>query len=269
VDLHARTALVTGASSGIGEALARRLATLGADLVIVARRRERLEALADELRAKQGVKVTVVALDLAAPDAARALFEQTEGAGVAVEVLVNNAGFGTQERFLDIPWERTAEMLQLNVVALTELTWRFGRAMAARGRGFVLNVASVGAYTPTPFYAAYAASKAYVRDMTEAVAWEIAPRGVHALSVCPGVVRTEFQQVAGHRLDGMVARTAMSAERCAQLSLDALFDGRRNVVPGWWNAFGMWLLRLLPRRTMVRIAAESMRKPDEPKRLAS
>ncbi|MBK9035963.1 MAG: SDR family NAD(P)-dependent oxidoreductase [Myxococcales bacterium] len=165
-DLRGKTALVTGASSGIGAALARQLAARGANLIVVARREAELEALAAAIKAAHQVEVTVIALDLATPTAAAALFARTEDAGHPVDVLVNNAGFGEHQYFVEQAWGRVAQQLQLNIVTLTELSHRFGQAMAARGRGHILNVASIGAYTPAPTYATYSAGKAYVRDFT-------------------------------------------------------------------------------------------------------
>ena len=263
--LDGRVAFVTGASSGIGAAFARQLAAAGADLVIAARRQAELDALATSLRAAHKVAVEVVVIDLGQPGAGAALFARTEGAGRAIDVVINNAGFGEHRDFIDQDWARVAQQLQLNVVTLTELTHQFARAMAARGRGHILNVASIGAYTPSPTYATYSAGKAYVRDFTEAVAYELAPRGVRLCSLCPGLTITEFHQVAGQTLPGWMRRfAAMSADRCAGIGLRALFGWRRNVVTGVGNKLGMWTLRFVPRRMMVWIAARSMGRPRLP-----
>ena len=256
--------MVTGASSGIGACCARQLAAMGADVIVTARRADRLEALAKEIEQAHGVKVTVVPVDLGAPGGAARLWEATEGAGRAVDVMVNNAGFGTQDPFVDIPWERIAEQLQLNVVSLTELTHRAVKAMLARGRGFVLNVASVGAYMPVPHYATYAAGKAYVRNFTEALAWELRRTQVHVCCLCPGSTATEFMQVAGHEDKPIYRLATMSAERCARIGLAALFRVRRNVVSGMTNKLGMFWLRFLPRRWIVAGAALVMAKPEVP-----
>ena len=261
MNLRGMTALVTGASSGIGEAMARRLAGQGADVILTARRGDRLEALAGALRAEHGGRVDVIALDLGAPGAAEVLFARTEGEGRRVDVLVNNAGFGVHERFTDIPWDRTAAQLQLNVVSLTELTHRFARAMLGRGRGWILNVASVGAYMPVPSYATYAAGKAYVRNFTEALAFELRGTPVHVCCLNPGATATEFMDVAGHQVPRGGSFALMSPERCARIGLRALFAGRRNVVAGWSNALAMLFLRLLPRVAVTRLAALFMSAP--------
>jgi hypothetical protein len=261
-DLRGKTALVTGASSGIGAAIARQLAARGANLILVARRKAELEALAKTLRDAHKLDVAVLALDLGTTTAAAELFAATEGAGTTVELLVNNAGFGEHQYFVDQQWERVAQQLQLNVVTLTELCHRFGRAMAARGRGHILNVASIGAYTPSPTYATYSAGKAFVRDLSEAIAYELAPRGVRVCSVCPGLTRTEFHRVSGQTLPGWMQRFAsMSADRCAAIAVRAILGSRRNVITGVSNKLSMWLMRFMPRRMMVWAAAKSMGRP--------
>jgi hypothetical protein len=257
MNLKGRTALVTGASSGIGQCLARELAQAGANLVVTARRGDRLEALARDLRSAFGVEVTVLVRDLGTPGAAAELFEATEGEGRRIDVLVNNAGFGTQGRFASIPWEKTAEQLQLNVVTLTELTRRFVEPMLARGCGWILNIGSIGSYAPAPRYATYAAGKAYVRNFTEAVAAELAGTQVRVCCLCPGATRTSFFDVAGQTLPPAAMRLMMSPERCARIGLTALFGGRRNIVAGWTNALAVWVLRFMPRRLVVWVAARA------------
>jgi short-subunit dehydrogenase len=265
--LKGRTALVTGASSGLGAAFARALAARGADLVVTARRKDNLDALATELAGRHGTRVEVIALDLAQPGAARALYDRTEGAGRAIDVLINNAGGAIHQHFVDIPWEDTARQLQLNVVALTETTRLFVPAMLARGRGHVLNVASIGAYTPTPTLATYSAGKAYVRDFSEALAYELRRTPVRVCSLCPGGTRTEFHHVAGQELPRIYRAVFMSADRCAAIGLRALFAGRRNVVAGASYKLMMFLLRFLPRPAIVWSSALAMGAPKPRARL--
>src|SRR5512134_3252055 len=186
-ELRGRWALVTGASSGIGADFARELAARGMHLVLVARREERLRALAEELERAHGVRTRVIAADLAKPDAPRALHERLRGEGVAVDVLVNNAGFGVYGAFLDVPWEREREMIELDVVALLHLTKLFARDMRERGFGRVLEVASIGAFQPSPTYAAYSAAKAFVQSFGEALACELRGSGVTVTTISPGV----------------------------------------------------------------------------------
>ena len=261
-DLQGRRALVTGASSGLGAAFARLLAARGADLVLTARREANLKALASELEAAHQVRVEIRVLDLSEPGSAEALFAQTEGQDLPIDILINNAGGGIHAHFVDIPWERTARQIQLNVTSLVELTWRFSRAMLARQRpGHILNVSSVGAYTPSPTYATYSAGKAFVRDFSEAIAYELRDTQVRVCSLCPGLTRTEFHQAAGQEVSPLVATTYMTAEAVANIGLRALFSGRRNIVSGWFNALAMWLTRFVPRRMLAWSAALAMGTP--------
>lgn len=256
MDLRGKTALVTGASSGLGVEFARQLAKMGANLIITARRRNHLEALQQELEAS-GTRVTVVELDLSESDAPTRLFEDALRVG-PVDILVNNAGFGTHQTFLEIPWDRTKRQLQLNVVSLTELTYYFGSEMRARGGGYILNVSSIGAYAPSPTYATYSASKAYIRDFSEAIAHELSDGDVRVCTLCPGGTLTEFHASAGHEVPSSAKATFQTAEECVRVGLEALFGGEHNVVSGWLNKASTFILRFLPRRTAVRVAAHAM-----------
>lgn len=256
-----KTAIVTGASSGIGARIAHELASRGYDLFIVARRLERLQELAKEIEATHRTRVTCLQLDLSAPGAAEKLFAETEGAGIPIEVLINNAGFGTQGYFPGIPWTKTTEQIQLNVVFLTDATWRFVHTMIDRGQGWILNVASIGAYMSVPGYATYAAGKAYVRNFSEALAHELRGTGVRVCCLCPGATETEFLAVSGQKLPAWQKIAFMSAERCARIGVRALFGGRRLIVSGWMNSLTMWWLRWLPRRVATWLAARLMEGP--------
>lgn len=262
--VQGKRALVTGASSGLGVAFARILAARGANLVITARRKDNLDALAAELREKHKVDVVVVANDLSEPDGAAKLWAETEGRGLSVDVLVNNAGGGLHSDFVDATWTQLSRQIQLNVVSLTELTHRFAKTMLARGGGHILNVSSIGAYTPTPTYATYSAGKAYVRDVSEAIAYELRDTPVRVCCLCPGGTLTEFHKASGHDLPPAFRTTFMTAERCAQIGLDALYGGRVNVVAGFFNALAMLLTRLTPRRLLAAVSALTMGKPKRP-----
>lgn len=242
-----RWALVTGASSGIGEEMARQLAAEGVHLVLTARREELLEALAKELEEKNGVQTRVIPLDMTASDAPGILFEKTEGAGIAIELLVNNAGFGNRGDFLDLAWSDMALQLQLNVVALTELSHRFGEAMKARGGGTLLNVASVGGFLPVPGYATYGAGKAYVLSFSEALAVELGPANVTVSALCPGPTRTEFAERAGHHLAAWQEALYAPVGPCARAGLVGAARGERVVVPGLLMKFSVFILRFVPR----------------------
>ena len=253
--LAGKRALITGASSGIGTAFAHELASRGANLVITARRQDRLEEIAKALREKHGVEVAVIALDLGRPEAPLALFDATEGSGTPIDLLINNAGFGTKRPHIENPWEKIREEMQLNLVSLTELTRRFTELMVARKYGYVLNVASVGAYLPTPSMATYGAGKSYVRNFSEALAFELAGSGVHVCCLCPGATDTEFSAVAGVELAPWKKLAFMSAERCAHIGVNALLRGRVNIVSGFWNSVSMFMLRFVPRRVAAFLAS--------------
>lgn len=256
--LSGQRALVTGASSGIGDAIARKLAREGAHLVLTARRGERLDALAEELRAQHGVTVETLPSDLEDPAAPQQLFDATEGAGKAVDVLINCAGFGVYDDFVTIPWARHAAMLQVNVVALTELTHLYANAMRGRQRGHIMNIASTGAFAPCPSFASYGASKAYVRNLTEALDYELRGTGVHAIAVSPGGTRTEFLERGGQVLKKSGEFAMMSAEACAHIAVEKMLRGRRGVVTGFMNALSVWLLRFVPRAWLPRVIELSM-----------
>ncbi len=247
---------MTGASSGIGIELARELARLGADLVLVARRGDRLRALAEEIGRSFGVRATVEARDLSQPGERRALVEALEARGTAVDVLVNDAGFGMHGAFIDIPWEREREEIEVDVVALVELTKSFAKPMVARGFGRILQVASTVAYQPSPGFAIYGAAKAFVLSFGEALRYELRGTGVTCTVVSPGITQTEFFGVAGQRTSSLYYRTFMMRPAdVARVAVRALLRGKRAVVPGRLNALGAWLAAHLSRRFATWVAA--------------
>lgn len=254
-ELQGRWALVTGASSGLGADFARALAAEGCSLVLTARRKERLEALEAELRERHGVETRVVALDLAEPGAAERLFERTRELGLEVDVLVNNAGFGTFGPFLEVPWERERRMLEVDVVALTELTKLYARAMVERGRGWILQVASIGAYQPSPTYGTYSAAKSYVLNFGEALAWELRGTGVKVTVLSPGVTATEFLEVAGHERSLYQRLSVMESAKVARIGVRAMKRGKPSTVAGWANKLPIFLLRFTPRRLQAALAS--------------
>jgi uncharacterized protein len=231
------TALVTGASSGIGAAIAAELASRGYSLALVARREERLRSLATELASEHGVEAAVIACDLVDPAERDRLIDELRAGGRAVELLVNNAGFGHQADFARSPPERMVEMVRLNVEAVVDLTSRFLGPMVEKGRGGVINVASTAAFQPLPGSAVYAASKAFVLSFSEAIRTELRGSGVTVTAVCPGPVKTEFTEVAG--VGGVEERTPgavwMTAEEIARHAVDGAERDRRVVVPGTLN----------------------------------
>ena len=199
-----------------------------------------------------------MALDLEDPAAPQQLFEQTEGAASPVDVLINCAGFGFYDDFVAIDWSQHAKMLQVNVVALTELSHLFARAMVSRKRGRIMNVASTGAYAPCPNFASYGASKAYVRNLTEALDYELKGTGVRAISVSPGGTKTEFLERGGQVLKKSGEFAMMSAEECASIAVRQMLRGKRTIVTGLMNAFSVWILRFVPRAWLPGVIALSM-----------
>jgi short-subunit dehydrogenase len=238
-------ALITGASSGIGAELARCFAQGGYDVVLTARRRDRLEALAAEL----APHARVLEADLSDPDAPVRLYATTG----PVDVLVNNAGLGALGRFATIPLGREMEMLRVNITALTELARLYVPPMVARGRGRVLNVASTAAFQPGPGMAVYGATKAYVLSLSEAMCAELAGSGVTVTCLCPGPTETEFAAAAGMEKSRMFRR-AMPASQVAQLGFAATMAGRRLAIPGVMNRMSATMVRLAPRGLVLRIA---------------
>lgn len=247
-----RWALVTGASSGIGTAFAWSLARRGANLILVARRKERLAALADEIRAKYGVEAEVHPTDLAARGQASALWDQLS-VDREIHLVVNNAGFGLQGPFDELPLERQVEMVRLNDEALLVLTHKAIAKMASRGSGGVINVASVVGFLPVPLFATYAASKAFVLSLSEALAAEYRGKGVRICALCPGSTPTEFQEVAGSKLPrgglGLLSPEVV-VERC----LAGFEAGEEVIVPGVANRITAAAPRAIPRGLMARIA---------------
>jgi short-subunit dehydrogenase len=227
-------ALVTGASSGIGAALAREFAVGGHDLVLTARTRPPMERLAAEL-AQAGAAATVVAADLVRPGAAQALAEDIGARGLAIDAVVNNAGIGAYGRFDESDPQRIAEMLHVNVVALTELTRSLLPQMVARRRGAIMLVASTAGFQPGPLFAVYCATKAYVLSFGEALAHELAGSGVAVTVLCPGATATNFFAVAGAGRAGSDTAGMMSPEAVARIGYRALQKGRRVAVAGLRN----------------------------------
>jgi short-subunit dehydrogenase len=247
-------ALVTGASSGIGREIARNLGARKVDLILSARRKERLEALAEELRQAHGVRVDVVTADLGRSDGPQALYECVRQLRTDVSILVNNAGFGLYGPALGQTPEALSTLVQVNITALTVLTRLFAADMKAAGRGYVLQLASIGAFQPSPMYAAYSAAKSYVLSFSYAMNQELAGTGVSITSVCPGFTVTEFHDVARHEKTRFMKAMSMSAERVAELSVRAMLKRKPMVVPGFLNRVNSLIMELLPRRLSAAIA---------------
>lgn len=250
-EFKGKLALVTGASSGLGKDFAKQLAAYGADLVITARRESSLNELAEELRTKHGVTVDVVALDLSKPEGPKELYEAVKNLdlGKPVEVLINNAGFGAHGDYLDTEWEKLGGMLQLNMVTLAELTHLYGREMKARNSGYIMNLASIGSFQPAPSYATYAATKAFVLNLTEAINFELRGSNVKVSALCPGITRTEFFDVAGQEEETLFQKVfMMESPEVVKMGLKALVKNKASFIPGYHNQGVNLISRVTPRK---------------------
>jgi hypothetical protein len=248
------TVLITGASSGIGKELARLFAADGSRLVLVARTGGALESLADALREAHKVDARVFVLDLARPESPTQLLTQLQNHGLKVDVLVNNAGFGAQGRFAELPLERQLEMVQVNITALTHLTRLLLPDMIKRRRGGVLNLASTAAFQPGPLMAVYYATKAYVLSFSEALAEEAAGTGVTITALCPGPTETGFGETAQMKTSRLSRLPKMSAQKVAEIGHQAFRRGRVVAVTGTRNRLLAFSVRLAPRAVARKIA---------------
>lgn len=249
-----KSALITGASSGIGEAFARSLAKDCTTLILVARSEDKLQKLAQELQQAHSVRVEVIRADLSDPHATDAVMDELQRRGLAVDILINNAGFATNGYFEQVEYDRQHRQVMLNVMAVVDLTHRLLPSMIARGGGGVLNVASIVGMQPIPYMAIYAATKAFVISFSEALWHENRKRGVHVVALCPGATETNFFEVAGnrHQVEGM--RNIDSPEKVAAIGLRALVRNDNFVIWGNNRLNGL-LVRVLPRRMILHIAA--------------
>ena len=256
------TALVTGASSGIGEAIARELASRGHGVTLVARREERLRELAGELTGAHDVRAEAVPADLREVASREGLARRIRQLGLEVEILVNNAGFGGSGNMAQADRKRLMAMVQVNCEALLDLQARYLPAMVQRGRGAVINVASTAAFQPLPGTATYAATKAFVLSLSEAVHEELKGTGVTLTAVCPGPVKTEFTEAAGLKgADEQVPGVLwMSAESVAKQAVDAAADGKRAIVPGLLNRAGALTGQHAPRMFALPIVKRVWRR---------
>jgi len=249
-------ALITGASTGIGRELAFIAAVDGYDVVLVARSAGSLEAVATDITRKTSRKTHVFPVDLAVPNAAKALFAQVEQAGLTVDVLINNAGFGLLGKFWNLPEDQQMQMVQLNIGALTQLTRLFLPGMIERRSGYIMNLGSTAAFQPGPLMAIYYASKAYVVSFSEAIHNEAKEYGVKVCCLCPGATSTEFDKRAGMtstKLFGKGSRP-MSSDDVAQIGWNAMKRGKSSVVAGNTNTLMAFLVRFAPRQMAAGIA---------------
>ncbi|MFL6466324.1 MAG: SDR family NAD(P)-dependent oxidoreductase [Pyrinomonadaceae bacterium] len=251
--------LITGASSGIGEAFARRLAREGHNLFLVARSEEKLKSLCAELEAQHKVTAKYLAADLIDVDSDIAVFEESERLGLEIDWLINNAGFGSMGDFAELDLERELEMIELNITAVVALTHHFLKGMRRRKRGTIINVSSGAAFQPIPFFATYAATKAFVSSFSEAIAEENRPFGIRILALCPGTTDTGFFEAAGIA-DPIKVKGVQTPEQVVEAGLRGLERGQHKTVSGWTNYFIASVVNLLPNSLITRAMAKPLRK---------
>lgn len=252
------TTLITGASSGIGAAFARKFATLGRNVFLVSRSEEKLITICNELGRMSGIRAQYFAIDLAEPDAPARLFEETTRRELEIDMLINNAGFGSMGHFGKLDRERELEMIELNVRALVDLTYRFLAPMREKKQGTIINVASTAGFQPVPFMATYAATKAFVLSFSEALWEENRPLGVHVMALCPGVTETNFFEAS--RMDRPPLRGSQTPEEVVETALRGLKRNKSSVISGLPNLLTVQAVRLLPRSLVLRIAGKALRQ---------
>lgn len=252
-------ALVTGASSGIGEAIAYQLAQKGYPVILTARRKDRLMKLKEKIESECKVRAEIIEADLAILGAGGKLHAQVQANQWEVEILVNNAGVGCQGDFEQLEWTDVERMMILNIHSLTELTMRFTKEMKQRNRGRILQVASLAAFIDTPMVSAYAATKAYVRAFSNAARWELKGTPVKITVLYPGITRTEFLEVAHAQVPKGMEISMLSASTVAAAGLRGMFAGKRSVIPGMINKLNAFFADLFPRSWITHFSGKLMR----------
>jgi short-subunit dehydrogenase len=252
------TTLITGASSGIGAAFAQKFAALGRNVLLVARSEDKLITLCNELGRMSGIRAQYFALDLTEPDAPARLFEETRNRGLEIDMLINNAGFGSMGYFADLDPQREVEIIELNVRSLVDLTHVFLVPMRKRKQGTIINVASTAGFQPVPFMATYAASKAFVLSFSEALWEENRPFGVHVMALCPGVTETNF--FAAAKMDRPPMRGSQTPEEVVETALRGLKRKKSSIISGWTNKSVAFSVRLFPRSVVLRLTGKVLRR---------
>jgi len=255
------TGLITGASSGIGRALAKVLARYGHDLVLVARDGQRLEQLASELQQSSGIAAKAIPADLSVKTSSQDIIAELQRQGIKISLLVNNAGFDVYGEFFETDLTEELQMIQVNLVSLTQLTKLVLPGMRQQGYGRILNLGSTGSFIPSPLNAVYSATKAYVLSFSEAISEELQGSGITVTALCPGATESEFHQRASMEDIRLRRFGAMQAATVAEIGYRAMMAGRRVVVPGLHNQAQVLLARVLPRSVMPRMAKLMLQSP--------
>ena len=263
-----KVTLITGASSGIGEAFARRLAKEKHNLVLVARSEDRLHRLCDELMLEHKITAHYIAVDLIDYQADEKLFKETEKHGMEVEWLINNAGFGSMGDFVKLDLERELKMIELNIRVLVALTHRYLQPMRERQKGTIINVASTASFQPVPFMANYAATKAFVRSFSEAIAEENRPFGINVMALCPGPTDTNFfaaSNIGDDVKSTMAQKGIQTPEEVVEEALSGIKSGKTQVVSGWLNYFLARSVNVIPNFLITRVVGDTLRPKFEEK----
>lgn len=252
------TTLITGASSGIGAAFARKLAALGRNVFLVARSEDKLITICNELGRVSGIRAQYLAIDLREPDAPARLYEEVQQRELNIDLLINNAGFGSMGYFDKLDLGHETQMIELNIRSLVDLTHRFLIPMRENRQGTIINVASTAGFQPVPFMATYAATKAFVLSFSEALWEENRPFGVHVMALCPGVTETNFFEAA--RMDKPPIRGSQTPEEVVETALRGLKRRKSSVISGWPNFFVAQTVRLFPRSVVLRVTGRVLRQ---------
>jgi uncharacterized protein len=251
--LTGKTALITGASVGIGRDLAELFAADGHHVILISRNEAQLQQVAADLRSKHGITATVIAKDLSIPGAPGEIFDAVQKTGTAVDFLINNAGFGSHGPFAESDIANELAMIQVNIAALTHLTRLFLPGMLARRSGRIMNLASLASFFPGPLMAVYYATKAYVLSFSEAIHTEVAGSGVTVTAVCPGPTTTEFGKRAGISVSKLFSRGVMTSPDVARIAYHAMMRGQRTIVTGFTNKLFAFAARFVPRGMAARV----------------
>lgn len=251
------TTLITGSSGGIGAAFARKLAMRGRNVLLVARSEDKLITLCNELGRLSGVRAQYFAIDLTQPDSTLTLFEETKRRGLEIDMLVNNAGFGSMGDFARLDLSNELKIIDLNVSALVKLTHRFLTPMRERKQGTIINVASTAGFQSVPYMATYAATKAFVLSFSEALWEENRRHGVHVMALCPGVTETNFFEAS--KMERPPMRTIQTAEEVVDVALRGLARKKSSVVSGWTNFLMVETERLVPRSMVIKLTGKALR----------
>jgi len=255
------TALITGASSGLGWEFAKIHAASGGDLVLVARNIQQLNALRDSIQTGTNVRVHIFENDLSKPSAAQEIFDYTQSHQLQIDIVINNAGFGYMDDFLDAPLQKDEDMIHVNMLALTQLTKLYTPQMVQRGKGRIMNVASTAAFQPSPTMAVYCATKAYVLHFSEAIASELETTGVTITAFCPGATATAFMSVANMEESALVKDKKLpSASEVANYGYQAMMRGKRVAIHGVKNSLMVFGVRFTPRNLVTKVARMVLKK---------